>query len=315
MVPMNICFVANRGFDWMSQGEWPCGPSDMNTFPSVTLNSLSRLVLRVLACAAALCAVRLAADVVETTDGARLVGKIKLIHAGIVTMSTDYAGDISVKQSLVRSISTDHPIAVRTADGTRVVGTATAQASGGIKVAGSRVTIQTSVDKIAASWSAGEEDPDIVAARRKWSYEAGADITGESGTHNQLGTSYNFQAKLAGPLDTLKYYTAFNRQETDGQVSADQLKVGADYEANFAPPTLWYVKDEGGFDNVNSIRFYDIAAGGFGHDFIKEKDLTFTGRAGLSYRYDDYSDPSTPAFSSVGADLGLEFSKSSRRRC
>jgi len=281
----------------------------MKTSPAAARPLLFCAFLRVFACLAALGAVRLAGDVVETTNGARIVGKIKLIHGGVVTMSTDYAGDINVKQSLVKSISTDHPIAVRTADGTRVIGTATAPASGGLTVAGPRVTIRTSVDKIAASWSAGEEDPDVVAARRKWSFEAGADIAGESGTHSQLGTSYNFQAKLAGPLDTLKYYTDFNRQETDQQVSADQLKLGADYEANFAPPTLWYVRDEGGFDNVNSIRFYDIAAGGFGHDFIKEKDLTFTGRVGLSYRYDEYSAPGMATFSSVGADIGLEFSR------
>jgi hypothetical protein len=62
-----------------------------------------------------------------------------------------------------------------------------------------------------------------------------------------------------------------------------------DYSDNFTPLESWYVKDEAGFDKVNDILFYDIAASGFGYDFIKRDNETLTGRVGLSYRYDDYS--------------------------
>ena len=79
----------------------------------------------------------------------------------------------------------------------------------------------------------------------------------------------------------LQLYTAYNRQETDGAESADQFKAGADYADNFTTRQSWYVKDEAGFDHVNDITFYDIAAGGLGYDFIKQKDNeTLTGRAG-----------------------------------
>ncbi len=114
---------------------------------TIRIRSLVRLTL----CLAALCAVRLGADVVETTNGARIVGKIKLIRHGVITMSTDYAGDINVKQSLVKSISTDNPVAVRTADGTRAIGKATASARS-VTVAGRKVTISTQMEKIAALW-------------------------------------------------------------------------------------------------------------------------------------------------------------------
>jgi hypothetical protein len=267
------------------------------------------LLLRASSCAAALCALRLSADVIETSNGARIVGKIKLIHGGVISLSTDYAGDIEVKQALVTSITTDRPVAVRTADGVRTVGIVSPAPGGGVVVAGPGGSRGTPVDKIAASWGAGEEDPDVVAARRKWSYEAGVDVNGEKGTHSQLGTSYGFRATLTGPNDALQLYTSYNRQVTDGSESANQGKAGADYEDNFTTLESWYVKDEAGFDKVNDITFYDVAAGGLGYDFIKRDNETLTGRLGLSYRYDDYSGRGSASLSSVGADVGMEYSR------
>jgi hypothetical protein len=259
---------------------------------------------------AAFCTSRLAADVVETTNGSRIVGKVTAIHEGVVTVKTDYAGDISVKQALVASITTDNPVAVRTADGTRFIGIVAPSPSGGLRITGPTGSVDTTVAMVAESWAAGGEDPEVVALRRKWSYEAGVDINGRSGTQTQMGTELTYHAKLAGPDDTFKYFADYNHQETDHVVSADQLKAGADYTLDLTPLTSWYVRDEGGFDRVNDITFYDVAATGFGYDFIKRDDSeVLTGRAGLSYRYEQYSTPDTPALSSLGADFELEYNK------
>jgi hypothetical protein len=268
------------------------------------------ILLRTSICLAALCALRLSADVVVTSNGARIVGKIKSIHGGEICMSTDYAGDIKVKQSLVTSIATDMPVAVRTADGTRVIGVVSPAPGGGVVVTSpSAAAVDTSVDRISASWAAGDEDPDIVALRRKWTYEAGVDINGESGTNHVLNTEYSFKATLTGPNDLLKLYTAYNRQESNGAVSTDQFKAGVDYSDNFTPPWSWYVKDEAGFDRVNDILFYDIAASGLGYDFIKRDNETLTGRVGVSYRYDEYSGVGARTLSQPGADFGVLYTR------
>lgn len=258
-------------------------------------------------CAALFCAARLSADTVETSNGARIVGKITKIHGGVISVDTDYAGSIDIKQVLVTRITTDHPVSVRLADGSGLVGVVSSPVADKIHVAGSSKSVDCPVGNVSAIWGAGEEDPDVVALRRKWSYEAAADVTGRAGTNSSLGTSYDFRAKLVGPLDTFQYYTSYNRQETQGAVSADQFKAGVDYADNFAAATSWYARDEAGFDRVNDIDLYDVAASGLGYDFIKQKDQTFTGRVGLSYRYDEYSTPDTPALSSTGADFELAY--------
>ncbi|HTQ30143.1 MAG TPA: DUF481 domain-containing protein, partial [Opitutaceae bacterium] len=107
------------------------------------------------------------------------------------------------------------------------------------------------------------------------------------------------------PQDELQFYTGYNRQVTDHQKSADEFKAGTDYAAHFTDRNSWYVRDEGGFDRVMDIVFYDIAAAGFGYDFIKEPKHTLTGRAGLSYRYDNYKNPKTTDVNSLGGDFEL----------
>jgi hypothetical protein len=262
--------------------------------------------IRIIVCVAAFCTLRLAADVVETASGARFVGKITRIHAGIVTIDTGDVGEINVKQTLVTSITTDHPVAVKVADGASIVGVVSPSPAGGIRITNAKGSFETPVAKVIASWVVGEEDPDLVALRRKWSYEAGADINGRTGTHTQAGTALMYRAKLTGPDDTFQYYANYLRQETDDQVSADQFKGGVDYADNFTPLRSWYVRDEGGFDRVNQITFFDVAASGYGYDFIKETGHVLTGRAGLSYRYDRYSTRNTPSLSSAGGDFEME---------
>ncbi|MFZ1056024.1 MAG: hypothetical protein WAN79_10160, partial [Opitutaceae bacterium] len=68
------------------------------TTPSV----LTRLTM----CVLLFCALRVHADVVETSNGAREVGKITGIEKGVIKLETEYAGKIEVKQSLVTRITT-----------------------------------------------------------------------------------------------------------------------------------------------------------------------------------------------------------------
>lgn len=265
-------------------------------------NPLQRALLVVLT--AALAAVA-SADVIETKNGARIVGKIARIDGGMIAIDTDYAGTLAIKQSEVASILTDGPVSVRLTSGTRVDGKVTAGSNGALQIAGAEGTINTNVNNIAATWAAGGKDPQIAALERSWAYEAAVDITGKSGNRDQLGTSASVRAVLKAAQDTLQFYTAYDRQETDGLKSADQFRAGVDYQNNFKGRTSWYVRDEGGFDRIKDIELYNVAAAGFGYDVIKEPKQILTTRAGLSFRYEGYRNPTTTDVKSAGLDFGL----------
>jgi putative salt-induced outer membrane protein YdiY len=255
----------------------------------------------------ALSGAQLSADVVETKNGSRLVGTVTAIGGGNVTLSTDYAGALTIKQSDVVSITTDNAVAVRLASGTRIDGKI-ATSAGTLQITGADGVVTTSVAKVAASWKAGATDPEVAALDRKWAYEANVDVTGKSGNKSQLGTAFGFRAKLAGVNDTLQFYTAYDRQVTDGQKSADQFKLGTDYANNFSGAKSWYVRDEGGFDRIKDVELYNVAAFGLGYDIIKAAKQTLTTRAGLSFRYEGYKSPLTADVKSAGMDFGLAHS-------
>jgi hypothetical protein len=234
------------------------------------------LAKRTITIALALFSAQLMADTVDVKGGARIVGKVTKIDGGSVVVATDYAGTVTIKQSEVTSITTDAPVAVRLASGTRVDGKVTGSA-GSLQIAGAEGTISTTVDKVAASWAAGGKDPAIAALERGWAYEAAVDVSGKTGNKEQLGTAFSFRATLAGSQDTLQFYTAYDRQVTDGDKSADQFRAGVDYANNFSGRKSWYVRNEAGFDRVKDIELYNVAAFGLGYDFIKEAEANAHG--------------------------------------
>lgn len=250
----------------------------------------------------------LSADVIETKNGARIVGKVTKIDGGNVTVATDFAGDITIKQSEVASIMTEAPVVVRLESGTVIQGTVTTPQANTVKISGADGEVSSPVENVAASWAPGEKDPKVVAYEAslgRWTYEASVDVTGKTGNSEQLGTSAAVRATHKTDRDTLLFYSAYDRQVSDGNKSADQFKAGVDYTNNFAGKMSWYVRDEAGFDRVKDINFYNVAAAGLGYDFIKEPKHLLTGRAGLSHRYEAYENPFIEDLSSMGLDFGL----------
>ncbi len=246
------------------------------------------------------------ADVVETKDGARLTGKITKIDGTTVTLVTEYAGSLAIKQSQVTGLQTDHPVFLRLKDGTILSGVLAPAEAGGVRVKNMDGTVASpAAARITGIWAADETDPAIVALQRKWSYEATVDVTGKSGNTEQLGTAFAFRALQTGPHDKLKLYTAYNRQKTDNAVAVDQFKAGIDYSDNYSGRHSWYVRDEGGYDHVKDITVYNTSAAGLGYDFIQRPLHLLTGRAGLAYRYENYKNPDTEDIHAAALDFGV----------
>ena len=78
----------------------------------------------------------LQADIVETKNGARLTGSVTKVEAGSITLVTDYAGTITIKQSEVARFETEKPLVIRLAGGTTMEGTVTATPDGKITING-----------------------------------------------------------------------------------------------------------------------------------------------------------------------------------
>lgn len=248
------------------------------------------------------------ADVIETQEGAHLVGRVTKIAGGKVYIDTDFAGPLTVNQSHIVRLETDTPVAVRVVGGQRFDGRLSG-AEGAVHVATTTGPVDTKVAEIAALWPAGAPEPEALKPpSHRWTFQASVDVNGKSGNHDQLGTAYGLTATLTRPKSALILSTSYNRQISDEVKSADQGRGGADYSNNYSDKNSWYARDVVGFDRIKDERLYDTAAAGAGYDFIKQIHQTLTGRLGLAFRYEDYSQPVTKDIRSVALDIGVNHS-------
>lgn len=105
------------------------------------------------------------ADVVETKNGARLVGTVVSIDGTSLLLDTEYAGQLTIKQKEVVSVTTEKSLNVRLSSGTVLQGTLSGIGNGAILLSGPDGTLQTSVEKLSATWAPGGVDPAVSTLR------------------------------------------------------------------------------------------------------------------------------------------------------
>ena len=255
--------------------------------------------LAVFLCAALFSVLQLSADVVETRNGARIVGTVTKIEDGKVFVTTDYAGDLTIKQSEVTVLSTMAPVFVRLASGTVLQGTLAGEGST-LKIAGADGELSTKVEKVAASWGPGGEDPqvtamkkEIAARERKWAFQTSVDITGNSGNTNSTGLAAGFTATLASSQDALKFYATTNYATSEDAAgvenkTADEVKGGVDYASFYSERSGWFVRQELERDNVEDVNLRSTTDAGFTYRVIKTEQHQLTTRFGAGYRFESY---------------------------
>lgn len=236
------------------------------------------------------------ADIVETRDGAHLIGKITKIEGGTVFLSTSFAGNIQIQQAEVTRLVTDEPVSVRLTNGERADGRLST-AGGTVKIASEGKTTEANPTQIAATWAAGAEDPQVEAKRRHWTIQTAADIAGKSGNTESTSIGSSFTAGLVGPQDALKLYGAYQYATTTGKdgvksKAADELKGGVDYSSFFSERTGWFVRSELERDTVEGVDLRSTSDLGATYRFIKRDKQTLVGRLGVGYRMENLTEGS-----------------------
>lgn len=258
--------------------------------------------LFLLSVAAGLCFTTLSfGDIIETADGARLVGKITSINEQVVVLETAYAGTIKINQDRVSSITTDEELTVRLESGTVISGVLEQGPDGAITIASSDGRLETSPSGVASAWQPSDQDPRIAAELsaiesqlRKWKYEAGVDLSASYGNTESSNYGVRASATLEGPRDRLRFYTTLNRAEAETsngvtEKTAEEYIGGVSYTSFFSGNLGWYLREEIEVDEFEQIDFRSTSAGGLTYRFKDQPNIRLEGRAGLSYRHEDYT--------------------------
>jgi len=251
------------------------------------------------------------ADEIHTTDGFVLKGKVTAITPATLTLETGPFGTLSIPRETITTLLMDQPTSVRLDDESVWVGTVSTLKAGTIQVTGTRGSTSAELSQVADLWPQGAEDPRIAAKQaeldaqeRKWKTEATFSVNGKSGNTKERNFAASVESVLSGPKDELKLYTRYNQNSTAGVKSSDETIGGAQY-ASFGDDKLgWYIRGELEKDPFENIDLRTTVAGGPTYRWVNEDHYKLSGRSGLSYRHETYSDGTT-AEGTLGLDLGL----------
>jgi putative salt-induced outer membrane protein YdiY len=264
--------------------------------------------------AAALSLTQAGAATLTLNDGSVLSGELVKIADGKVHFETAFAGVIEIDQSLVAELSSDAAVSLRTSDGEVFRGPVRSAGDGRIEVTSGSGTAATELTQVVSGWSVGERDPEIVAAeqaaeelRRKWAYNLAFDITGSDGNTSNFGMGLQFNAVLEGPQDRLRFYGIYRYQEDNDVRSKDEQIGGVRYTNFFTEKLGWFVRQELERDTFEGVDFRSTSAAGLTYRFFNEPRMSLEGSAGVSYRYEDYTDSALGSEDFPGLDFGLVY--------
>lgn len=255
----------------------------------------------------------LTAAELQLVDGSRIQGTLVKVHEGVVHFDTGFAGTLEIPMAQVSGLLSETPLNIRTAAGEVFMGPVATMENGTVTVRSGAGVAETPMGGIASAWQPGATDP-IQAAQvealegqlRKWSYEAGVIIGGSDGNTDNLNMGADFRAKLEGPTDRLLFYGSYKYAQNDGVRSEDEQKGGVSYTNFFSGKLGWYAREELERDTFEGISFRSTTAAGLNYQFIKRDLLSLEGRAGLSYRYEDYTSLTSDSDGYAGLDFGLD---------
>jgi len=271
----------------------------MHTLCSVSRNAIGALL------AVFILATTASADVIETTGGSVLRGRVIASDEGVIKIETDFGATVEINQDQIKSIVIDDPVFVALENGNSIKGSVATEASG-VRVSGLDSELQSSIADISAVWRDGDMSPaDKVAAalERKWAYQTAFDLNGRQGNSDRVFLGFTARAALEGPDDRLIFLGNYSQAEENGVTTEDQGKFGVDYSNFFSERFSWYVRTELGFDGTKDLDLRSQTAAGIGYSIIKRENQSLETRAGINYRFENYGMGTD--FDSAGLDVGL----------
>ena len=255
------------------------------------------------------------ADVVTTSDGSSIVGKVEQIADGTLVILTEIAGRLEIDASKVTGISTDRPVHVTVESGDMLVGPIEASADGSV-VRSKLGDISISPTDITHLWPAGTENPQVAAVREKaeaeieaakpkWSTTLEGGLTRTEGNTDTLEGHGRLDVKRATQSDLLHMYLAGKFSEQNDRRTTNEYFGGIRYENSVTERWFWYVRTELEFDEFEDIDLRATAAAGGGYYWLKRPEHELKTNLGVGYRHESYDGGRTE--NDAVLDLGLDY--------
>ncbi|MCC5829489.1 MAG: DUF481 domain-containing protein [Phycisphaeraceae bacterium] len=254
------------------------------------------------------------ADEVHLANGSRLVGTVKAIEDGKLTIETDFAGTITVDMEQVERIVTEQPLNVELGTGEVAQGRMAAGEEGEQLVESEDLGARPlPIGNVTAAWGLGEESPRmraqraaLEAAQPKWTLRLEAGLTGETGNNERINVNAGATARRATDTDRLTFFGRARFARENSVDTARQFAAGAGYEVDIHRNLFAYGRVEFEHDRFEDIEFRATGIGGLGYFILREPESEWKVRAGLGVQHESFRSDRESDTSLVG-ELGTDY--------
>lgn len=252
-----------------------------------------------------------AADTVVLNNGSRLIGTVSNFDGKQLTLKTDYAGDLNIKWSQVKELTTDQPVYVVTPDNRTVQGPVTTEA-GELVVHSSGGEVRVPLSKANTIRSQQEQHSYEASLHPGFTqdWKGGVNLgfavaRGNSNTTN-LNTGFNADRKTLN--DEVIAYASSVYATSDlpgGGVTANAILGGIRYNRDITPKVFAFVSADYTHDELQFLNLRSIYSAGLGYHAINNPNTTLDLLAGLNYTRETYSGGTTAAGFTPGVNRNL----------
>jgi hypothetical protein len=255
------------------------------------------------------------ADSLTLKNGDHLTGVITSMDGQTVTLTTDAAGDIKIKWSTIKELTSDKPLYVATPDKKTISGTVTSDGenltvhaqSGDVILPVDKLTIvRTESDQQAYEKSLHPRFIDDWAGGLNLGF---ALARGNSNTTNLniafTGDRKTLADEVKMSLSSVYATSGGSTSGTPSGVTADEILAGAAYDRNIGAKLFAFASGAFTHDALQDLDLESIYSGGLGWHAINTAKTTLDLNLGINYTREAYSSGATATAAAVSVDRNL----------
>jgi putative salt-induced outer membrane protein len=236
------------------------------------------------------------ADTLVLGNGDRLSGTIVKSDGKVLTFKGATAGDVTIKWTDIKELTSDKSVYIVTKDKTSISGTVTTDGSVLVVHSTSAGDVRVAVADVTALRCEDEEKAYLrtihPTLRENWN---GALVFGFSlarGNSQTTNLALGFNSERKTTNDDFKGYmsTLYTKNNAPGGgVTADLITGGAAFDRNFTPKAFAVVSADYSHDQLQDLHLQSIYTVGLGWHAIATPNTTLDAIAGINYTKADYN--------------------------
>ena len=250
------------------------------------------------AIAALLCVAFVAsADTVILKNGDHLTGTIVKSDGKVLTLKTDFAGDLNIDWTKVQELATDKPLYIVTPDKQVVSGTVTTQGPDLVVATANAGAVHVPLSNVSVLRSESEQSAFMHSQHpgllENWNVGANVGFALARGNSDTTNLSIGFTSVRTTLRDKLSAYASsiYAQSSVAGvsSVTADDVRGGARYDRNIASRAFVFGSGDFEYNSPQDLDLRSIYTLGLGFKAIKSDTTSLDLLAGANYTREAYS--------------------------